>query len=504
MGDRWQQPPGPIRGRGASFDPPNRFETLHVELDPDARDGSRVRTRYLRDASRTVVARNDSPDVGFERSLNPYRGCEHGCAYCLEPQTPVLALDGTWRPIGEVRVGDELLGFDETPGPDGRRRLRSARVEAVWWSRQPAVRLLGPAGEVSASLGHRWLSPWGRWVATGRLAPGAILGALAPGRDAAGGLGEELELQPQPLEAVEPRAEAELVDLQTSTGTFFAAGLATHNCFARPTHEYLGFSAGLDFETKIVVKTDAPELLRAELSSPSWEPQVLALSGVTDPYQPIERKLELTRRCLAVLAEFRNPVLVVTKNRLVTRDADLLAELAVDGAAAVFVSITTLDPGLQRILEPRTSPPSLRLEAIERLSAAGIPVGVLVAPVVPALNDHEIPAILEAAARSGATFAGCVPLRLPWAVKDLFERWLEEHLPERKHKILGRIRSLRGGRLNDPRFGTRMAGEGAYAEEIRELFRLASRKVGLGERPALSVRAFRRRQLDLFGPKGAS
>jgi DNA repair photolyase len=264
-------------------------------------------------------------------------------------------------------------------------------------------------------------------------------------------------------------------------------------CYARPTHEYLGFSAGLDFETKILVKEDAPELLRKELSSPKWRPQVLGLSGVTDPYQPAERRLRLTRRCLEVLAEFRNPVGVVTKSRLVTHDIDLLGELARHGAAAVFVSVTSLDGDLARILEPRATQPAGRLAAIAELARAGIPTGVMVAPVIPGLTDHEIPAILDAAAQAGACRAGYTLLRLPHGVAGLFESWLERHFPHKKEKVLGRIRAMRDGKLNDPRFGSRMRGEGPLAEQIRALFLLGCRKAGIPRGgPSLSTAAFRR------------
>lgn len=264
-------------------------------------------------------------------------------------------------------------------------------------------------------------------------------------------------------------------------------------CYARPTHEFLGFSAGLDFETRILVKRDAPALLRRELSSPRWTPQVLAMSGVTDPYQPVERRLKLTRQCLEVLAEFRNPVVIITKNYLVTRDLDLLADLARHDAAAVYLSVTTLDTALARTMEPRTSPPPRRLAAVEALAKAGVPAGVLVAPVIPGLTDHELPAIVDAAAKAGARFAGYVPLRLPHAVAPLFEGWLGQHLPERKKKILNRIRAIRGGRLNDPRFGSRMRGEGIFAEQVKDLFALACRKARITERNlTLSTVSFRR------------
>ncbi|MGH9161881.1 MAG: radical SAM protein, partial [Vicinamibacteraceae bacterium] len=259
---------------------------------------------------------------------------------------------------------------------------------------------------------------------------------------------------------------------------------------------------GLDFETKIVVKENAAELLCHELASPRWKPQPIALSGVTDPYQPIERRLQITRRCVEVLADFRNPVAVVTKNFLVTRDADLLAELARHDAAIVFISVTTLDAALQGKLEPRASTPARRLAAIEALARAGVPVGVMVAPVIPAVNDHEIPAILAAAASAGATAAGHVMLRLPYAVKELFERWLEAHLPDRKDKVLARIREQRDGQLNDPRFGSRMRGSGPYASSVHTLFTAACRRAGLNQRrQPLSTAAFRRpegSQLLLF------
>jgi DNA repair photolyase len=263
-------------------------------------------------------------------------------------------------------------------------------------------------------------------------------------------------------------------------------------CYARPYHEYLGFSAGIDFETRIMVKAAAPEILRRELSSPKWRPQTLAMSGVTDCYQPVERKMRITRRCLEVLAEFRNPVAIVTKNHLVTRDMDVLSQLAAVDAAVVNLSITTLDGGLARRLEPRASLPDHRLDAIGRLTSAGIPVRVLVAPVIPGLNDHEIPSILSAARSAGAQAAAYVLLRLPYGVKDIFSAWLAKHFPAAQDRILDRIRATRGGSLNDPRFGTRMRGEGSEAETIRQLFDLSVVREGLNAKPiTLSTAAFR-------------
>jgi len=273
-------------------------------------------------------------------------------------------------------------------------------------------------------------------------------------------------------------------------------------CYARPTHEYLGFSAGLDFESKIMVKEDATELLQKELSSPKWQPNVIFMSGVTDCYQPVERKLKLTRRCLEVLAEFRNPVFIITKNQLVTRDIDVLSELARHHAASVWLSITTLDAELRKIMEPRTSPPAARLAALRELSAAGIPVGVNVAPMIPGLTDHEIPAILKAAHEAGARAAGYTVVRLPHAVAPLFEQWLATHFPGRKHQVLNRLRALPDGKLYTSEWGQRFTGGGIFAEQIAQMFHVAKRRAGFtDEMPELSTAAFRRAggtQLSLF------
>lgn len=343
MSDRPSWP----RGRGAARNPPNRFASISLEreADWDPEQDPAPRTSFYRDLSQTAITYNDSPDIPFRASLNPYRGCEHGCSYC----------------------------------------------------------------------------------------------------------------------------------------------------YARPYHEYLGFSAGLDFETKIMVKEQAPELLRRELCSPRWQPQPLALSGVTDPYQPVERRLQLTRRCLAVLAEFRNPVSITTKNYLVTRDLDLLLELAAWQAVTVHLSINSLDPELARTLEPRASSPKQRLAAVGALAKAGVPVGVLVAPVIPALTDQDIPSVLAAAKAAGAGWAGTEILRLPLTVAPVFQQWLEQTIPGKKDKVLARIRAMRGGRLNDARFGKRMRGEGIFADQISRMFHVARRRAGLAEDgPELSTGAFRR------------
>jgi DNA repair photolyase len=341
-----EENPKKLRGRGVTENPKNRFETLSIERDPEFEEEDRApRTQFLRDATSHIITKNASPDVGFEHSINPYRGCEHGCAYC----------------------------------------------------------------------------------------------------------------------------------------------------FARPTHEYLGFSSGLDFESKIMVKKDAADLLRRELSSPRWIPQVLGMSGVTDPYQPIERKLGVTKKCLEVLAECHNPVFILTKNDLVLRDLDYLKRLAEVRAVAVCLSVTTLKDDLRKILEPRSSSPSRRLAAIEKLSRAGVPVGILMAPIIPGLTDEEIPSLLKAVADAGAKFADYVMLRLPYAVAPLFEQWLAAHFPARKENILERIRSVRGGKLYDSRYGIRLRGAGIFADQIEQLFRVSRQKAKIpAERCELSAASFRR------------
>lgn len=274
-------------------------------------------------------------------------------------------------------------------------------------------------------------------------------------------------------------------------------------CFARPFHEYLGWSSGLDFETKILVKRRAPELLRRELTAKRWRPQPIAMSGVTDCYQPAERHFRLTRQCLEVCAEFRQPIFIITKNALVTRDLDVLRELARWQCVAVNISVTTLDSELGGELEPRASRPPARLQAIRELSAAGIPVGVLIAPVIPGLTDHELPAIIRAAAEAGATHAGYVALRLPHAVKEIFTHWMDEHVPAKKARIIDRLRALRGGQLYDSDWSQRMHGQGIWAEQLKQVFNVAARRAGLSlEGCALSTGHFRRpggKQLELFG-----
>ena len=347
----------PPRGRSTAHNTPNRFERLRLELDPvDREEGEApppVPTEYYLDSSRSILAHNDSPDLGFNYSLNPYRGCEHGCIYC----------------------------------------------------------------------------------------------------------------------------------------------------YARPSHEFLGFSAGLDFETRILVKENAPDLLAEAFGRKSWVPQVVALSGNTDCYQPVERRLELTRRCLQVFLDYRNPVSITTKNHLVTRDLDLLAEMARLDLVHVALSVTSLRPELTSVLEPRTARPRRRLDAIYRLASAGVPVCANLAPVIPGLNDDEIPAIERAGAGSGARDASYLFVRLPGAVEPLFVDWLERTFPDRAAKVLRRLRSVRDGRLSENRPGHRFHGTGEMADLVAGVFNMARRRCGFPGMPPLREDGFRRLapgQLSLF------
>ncbi|HXV77031.1 MAG TPA: PA0069 family radical SAM protein [Candidatus Polarisedimenticolaceae bacterium] len=324
------------RGRGATRNVRSRFERLGYEPfhDDGADPPADPRTTLIADRSRSIITRNDSPDIPFDRSINPYRGCEHGCSYC----------------------------------------------------------------------------------------------------------------------------------------------------FARPTHAYLDMSPGLDFETKIVFKPNAPELLERELARRDYACLPLALGTNTDPYQPAERGLELTRRLLLVLERHRHPVTIVTKSALVTRDLDILAPMAERRLAAVYLSITTLDDQLARRMEPRAAAPARRLATLARLADHGVPTGVLASPIIPGLNDDELERILEAAAKHGASRAGYLLLRLPHEVREIFSDWLERAYPGRASKILARIREMRGGELNDPRYGERHVGRGPFAELLARRFELAVRRLGLADR----------------------
>ena len=342
--------PSEDRGRGASSNRSGRFEAAErVAFDDGWGSADEpplpLRTRVSPDRARTVIARNQSPDVPFDQSINPYRGCEHGCVYC----------------------------------------------------------------------------------------------------------------------------------------------------FARPTHAYLGLSPGLDFESRLFFKADAAELLRRELGRPSYRCRLIALGANTDPYQPIERSRRVTRQVLEVLLEHRHPVGIVTKSNLVLRDLELLAELAARGLVNVFVSVTTLDRQLARKMEPRAPTPRRRLEAIERLARAGVPVAALVAPVIPALNDAELEAIVAAVAAAGARQVSYVLLRLPLEIKELFSEWLERHQPLRAKHVLSQIRQTRRGKLYQAKFGARMHGSGPIADLIEKRFRLAKKRAGLefAKMPGLDTGQFR-------------
>ena len=270
-------------------------------------------------------------------------------------------------------------------------------------------------------------------------------------------------------------------------------------CYARPTHAYLGLSAGIDFETKLFYKVDAGNLLRTELSRPGYVCKPITIGANTDPYQPVERDKRVTRAVLEVLAQTRHPVSIITKSALILRDLDLLTDLARDGLVSVAVSVTTLSAQTKRSLEPRTASPQARLRAVSELNAAGVPAGVLVAPVIPAITDHELEAILEAAGAAGAPWAGYILLRLPFEIKDLFRDWLAVHFPERAEHVMALIRDTRGGRDNDPRFGARMRGTGPVAELLRNRFRIACQRCGLS-----SDGRAQSQRTDLFAAPGAA
>ena len=270
-------------------------------------------------------------------------------------------------------------------------------------------------------------------------------------------------------------------------------------CYARPSHAFVNLSPGVDFETRLFAKVNAAELLRKELAKPGYQCDVISLGANTDPYQPIERQYKITRGILEVLAECENPVGIVTKNALIERDIDILAPMAKKNLATVFISLNNLDHDLARRLEPRCSAPARRLEAMRRLSAAGIPVGVLVAPVIPFLTDHQIEPVLEAAYAAGARSTGYVLMRLPWEVKNLFRNWLETHYPLKAQHVMSRVHQMRGGRDNDPNFGSRMRGNGEFADLLRKRFDIACARIGFNttrRNRSLNTSRFRRPQLD--------
>ena len=279
-------------------------------------------------------------------------------------------------------------------------------------------------------------------------------------------------------------------------------------CFARPTHSYLELSPGLDFETRLFAKVNAPDLLRQELASHSWQPEPIALGVNTDAYQPCERRLGITRRVLEVLQECGQPVGIITKSALVERDIDLLTDMAKKRQAAVSITITTLDPAITRTLEPRAASPARRLKTVQRLAAAGIPVGVNVAPVIPFVTDHDLEHIIQAAADAGAQSAGYIVLRLPWEVSPLFQEWLNTHFPDRAERVMSRVRDMRGGKDYDAAYGTRMRGQGIWADLIEQRYRLAMRSSGLAARAhrfaGLDCSGFRRPRYVPATPAGSA
>jgi DNA repair photolyase len=484
---------GPQKGRGAVSNRTGRFESLAVERVDDGwgiadEELPPLETTVQPEPAHSVITRNNSPDIPFDLSVNPYRGCEHGCIYCIDGSTQVLMGDRSQKPIAELAVGDEIFGTEHDHG--GRRLVRT-KVLAHWRTRKAAWRIqLADGGELTASADHRFLTTQG-WKFVGE---GSSRRPCLDVQDALLGVGVETSEVGRAFEsefvdstgafAVADlrvmREERQLFDITTGTGDFIANGVISHNCYARPSHQYVNLSAGLDFETRLFFKKDAAAHLREELNRKSYSPSPINLGANTDPYQPLERRLGVTRSILEVLAEAHHPLTIVTKGALVTRDLDILARLAAERLVKVFVSVTTLDDELKRRMEPRAASPRARLAAIGQLAAAGIPTGVMYAPVVPAINDHELEAVLEAAAEKGASTAGYVLLRLPGEVKDLFYEWLALHYPDRVNKVRNRIRDLRGGRDNDPRFGHRMRGHGTWAALLRSRFEAACRKHGLG------------------------
>jgi DNA repair photolyase len=682
---------GVAKGRGSPINPEGRFEKWDRDSVEDGwfqepeENENRPKTVIAIENAKTVISRHNSPDVGFSQSINPYRGCSHGCVYCAGGETPILLADGRTRALSEVRTGDEIYG---TKRVGAYRRYVRSRVLAHWSSIKPAYRITLEDGTTLVSSGdHRFLSDRGwkhvtgtesgllrrphlttrnKLMGTGAFAEGprenddyrrgylcglirgdglletyryergngfsihphfrlalcdaeALLraqdylldceiatqeflfqaavgdrkamhaisaqsnakvepvrrlvawptnptkewsaGFLAGIFDAegsfsqtilrisntdaeiigriseclrvfgfnfaiehthhegrkpidvvriTGGLREHLRLfhtvgpaitrklditgqavkgdAKLRIVSIESLGKAmRLYDITTETEDFIANGVVSHNCFARPSHAYLGLSPGIDFETRLSAKTNAAERLREELAKPGYRCEPLTIGVNTDAYQPIEREYRITRSILELAHETNHPVSLITKSALVERDIDLLAPMAEKRLVSVTLSVTTLDHGISRYMEPRTSAPARRILAIERLSKAGIPVNVNVAPVIPFLTDSELEPILEAAAKAGASSAGYVLVRLPWEVKDIFRAWLEAHFPLKAAHVMARIHEMREGRDNDPNFGTRMSGTGLFAELLAQRFEKATRRFGLEGIPGFEL-----------------
>jgi DNA repair photolyase len=295
------------------------------------------------------------------------------------------------------------------------------------------------------------------------------------------------QLLPEHAKSVISRNDSPDIAFEQSINPYRGCEHGCIYCYARPSHAYVGLSAGLDFETKLFFKADAARLLQAEISRPNYVCKPIMLGSNTDPYQPVERRQGVTRSLLELMVQCRHPVAITTKGALIERDLDLLADLARDSLVRVMISLPTLDPALKRILEPRAASIAARLRIIERLAQAGVPVGVLVAPVIPVLTDHEIERVLEASAAAGARRAGYVVLRLPYEVKDLFREWLGEHFPDTAAHVMARVADLRGGRDNDPQFGSRMLGQGTFAALLRQRFEVAARRCGFETQWALEL-----------------
>ena len=466
--------------------PPNPWASTHVEY---LEEPPEAELEIFEEEARSILAENDSPDLGFRYSLNPYRGCFHACAYCLDGDTPILFADGRSRPLREVRVGDELIGT-VLRGRD--RRYTRTRVLAHWSTVKPAYRVsLADGTELIASADHRFLTErgWEYVAADSCLTTDDRL--LGPGsaRMAAAALDDvEVESDPELRVAAVTALGVELpmFDLTTETGDFLASGVVSHNCYARPSHQWLGYGAGSDFERKIVVKTNAAEVLRATFEKRSWQGERIMFSGDTDCYQPLEASYGLTRACLEVCAAFANPVGVITKSAVIRRDVDLLARLAREARVHVTLSIPFARDDLARRIEPGASAPSRRFDTLRLLSEAGVPTGVAIAPLIPGLTDPDIPEILERAHAAGARTAFMLPLRLPAEVLPVFQERIREVLPEeRVRRIESAVVELRGGsgRMNDPRFGERFRGKGARWEATRALYLLHARRLGFADDP---------------------
>jgi DNA repair photolyase len=688
-------PSEPLARRLPVNNPNSRFERFAVEYDEGEAPAEGV--DLYDDHSKSILSENDSPDLGFRFSVNPYRGCLHGCSYCLSGDTAILMADGRTKPLGEIRVGDRIYGTERR---GFYRYYATTEVLDHWSVIKPAYRVTLDDGTTLITSGdHRLLSRRGWKHVTGKeqgrhrrahlttndvlLGPGvnapppretieyrmgylsgmirgdgtigvydysgrrrgkdvlyqfrlaladsealerahAYLEIFAIGTyefrfqassdgyremrairtssrssvesirsiiefplvanddwrrgflagifdaegsysggvlricnkdrtiiaaideslrhfawDTAvewrpngvasvrirGGLREHLRffhtvdpaitrkrsiegralksLQSVRVVSVVPLGLAmRLFDITTGTGDFLANGIVSHNCYARPSHEYLGFGAGTDFERKIMVKRQAPELLREAFERKSWRGELVVFSGNTDCYQPLERKLELTRRCLEVCVEYKNPIHVITKGVLVERDLDLLARLTRDAQAGLTLSIPFMDETVARSMEPYAATPSRRFEAMRRAAEAGIDVSINVAPLIPGLNDRDVVPLLEAAKAAGAISAGTSMLRLPGPVAQVFAERLERDFPLAAAKVLTRVREMRGGKLNDPRFGARQTGEGRYAKTVLDLFEVTVRRLGLDHRPvtpqATTFTRPQRGQLRLF------